>query len=266
MLDPCTVETIDSWRVTRGDFAAVDADEPWALPLVVRVEKDAPPAHTETLEAAATAVVRLLTHAHSCPSGPWHPVLARWMNGRIRKVSRRARGAKWEVASSQPGAVAAVGDAFVAALLPHPVGQAPAAVAKLQVSGLELSDPTPPGATSSLTRAVVGDDTADSAAVQLAPWLDIVLSPHTQISTGKACAQVGHAAQVALMRCDRDRVLAWAEAEFPLTVRTPEPSEWAELTVAQHSDVVLIRDAGFTEIAPGTLTCAAVMRDAGART
>ncbi|MZE81843.1 peptidyl-tRNA hydrolase, partial [Streptomyces sp. SID5475] len=47
---------------------------------------------------------------------------------------------------------------------------------------------------------------------------------------------------------------AWRAAGFPLAVRTAEPARWADLT---GSGLPVVRDAGFTEIAPGSCTVVA---------
>lgn len=44
---------------------------------------------------------------------------------------------------------------------------------------------------------------------------------------------------------------AWREAGFPLAVRTAKAEDWAGLT---SSGLPVVRDAGFTEIAPGSCT------------
>src|ERR1035441_8707111 len=50
----------------------------------------------------ATAVVQLLDDPRSV-DGEWHDEVQRWLDGRIRKVARRARGSKWDAAAELPG-------------------------------------------------------------------------------------------------------------------------------------------------------------------
>ena len=86
--------------------------------------------------------------------------------------------------------------------------------------------------------------------------LSIVLAPRLAMSTGKACAQVGHAAQLALLELDGDDVRGWLEAGTPLRIVEAAPSLWARILRGEvHAAVV--QDAGFTEVEPGTRTCAA---------
>jgi peptidyl-tRNA hydrolase len=111
----------------------------------------------------------------------------------------------------------------------------PKDLARLQVSGTELTDPEPPPAADPDTPVL---------------WLN----PHITMSAGKAMAQAGHGAQLAwwdLSDQDRD---SWSKAGFPLTVRTAPLARWAALTT---SGLPVVRDAGFTEIAPGSCTVVA---------
>ena len=57
---------------------------------------------------------------------------------------------------------------------------------------------------------------------------------------------------------------SWQAAGFPCAVRTPEPADWKLLVPGddpagawQSRGVVAVRDAGFTEVAPGTVTVVA---------
>jgi peptidyl-tRNA hydrolase len=236
-------DTVDEWR-RRWRERVIDhereRDEPWALPLVVRVERRAAPTHEDALHAAAGSVVALLTDPDA--PGPWRPALARWSDGRIRKVVRRARASRWEEISGLPGVTAEHRNAEVRALLPHPVADPPSALGRLQITGLDLpKDPTV--------------TTPDASA---SPVLTIAIAPGLALTTGKACAQVGHAAQLALLELDRPAVLAWMTAGHPLRIVEPESAEWDRLLHAER-DVALVQDGGFTEVAPGTHTCAATL-------
>jgi peptidyl-tRNA hydrolase len=73
-----------------------------------------------------------------------------------------------------------------------------------------------------------------------------------EMTFGKACAQVGHAILIARDVHPRASIAAWHEAGDPVAVRLVGPETFArakrELTVAA------VRDAGFTQVAPGTET------------
>lgn len=243
----------------RQERTARDESPQFVLPLVVRIEKAAPPTRTDALEAAARAVLVMLADERSTGDGAWAQAMRDWQDARIRKVVRRARGAEWRKASGLPGitvgtaavpaagpaedgpmtpaseaAGAAEGGPFapyaeVRVFPPVPLDGWPKELAKLQVSGTHLDDPGDPPA-------------ADPAAPVL--WL----SPDLDMSAGKAMAQVGHGAQLAWWELsDTDRK-AWQEAGFPLAVRTAGAARWRQLT---GSGLPVVHDAGFTEIAPG---------------
>lgn len=216
-------DTVDDPRDTAPQFV---------LPLVVRIEKTAPPARTDALETAARAVLVMLSDERSTGEGEWARAMRDWEDARIRKVVRRARGAEWRRAEGLPGITVTGDTAEVRVFPPVPLDGWPKELAKLQVSGTELDDPAEPPA---------------PASGQPVLWLN----PELHMSTGKEMAQVGHGAQLlwwALGDADRE---AWRAAGFPLAVRTAEPARWAELTTSGRP---VVRDAGFTEIAPGSCT------------
>ncbi len=243
--------TIDGWRdLWRRRIVDEDRehDDPWALPLVVRVERATPPSHSAAIHAAALSVVRLLCRPEAAPSRPWHRALARWSDGRIRKVVRRARASRWEEISALPGVTASHADADVRALLPHPVADPPPALARLQITGLDL----PKGSAS----AGAVDSAAGGVVGSASPVLTIATAPELALTTGKACAQVGHAAQLALLQLDRATVIAWATAGHPVRVVEADRAGWDRLALADRG-VAVVQDGGFTEVPPGTRTCAA---------
>ncbi|KAB8183069.1 peptidyl-tRNA hydrolase [Microbispora catharanthi] len=207
------------------------------LPLVVRIERAAPPQRTDALEAAATAVVRLLDRAQDRAEdgGEWLDEVAEWQDGRIRKVVRRARGAEWRRALALPGITVTVRTAEVRVHPPVPLDDWPRDLARLQVSGTDLSD---------------------DAAPQEAGPDDVVLwiNPHLEMTAGKAMAQAGHGAQFAWWGADEADRAAWRERGFAVRVRTAGPARWDALAA---SGLPVVRDAGFTEIAPGSATVVA---------
>ncbi|MFF8989069.1 peptidyl-tRNA hydrolase [Streptomyces sp. NPDC014983] len=201
----------------------------FVLPLVVRIERDAPPARTDALETSARAVLTLLGDERALGDGEWAEAVRNWEDARIRKVVRRARGAEWRRAGTLPGITVTGKSAEVRVFPPIPLDGWPKDLARLQVSGTELDDPEPPL-------------DADRAGPVL--WLN----PGLAMSAGKAMAQTGHGAQLASWALPEESRTAWRDAGYPLSVRTATPAEWARLT---HSGLPLVRDAGFTEIAPG---------------
>ena len=80
------------------------------------------------------------------------------------------------------------------------------------------------------------------------------LNPDLEMSAGKAMAQAGHGAQLAWWALPDEERTAWRDTGFALAVRTAPRSRWRELIA---SGLPLVRDAGFTEIAPGSCTVVA---------
>jgi peptidyl-tRNA hydrolase len=219
----------------RSEPTARDLAPQYVLPMVVRLEKTAPPARTDALETAARAVLVMLSDERSAGDGEWAQAMRDWQDARIRKVVRRARGAEWRRAEALPGITVTGKSAEVRVFPPVPLDGWPKDLARLQVSGTELDDPEPPAE-------------PDLAAPVL--WM----SPEVEMSAGKAMAQAGHGAQLAWWELPDEERAAWRDAGFPLAVRTAAPARWRELT---GSGLPLVRDAGFTEIAPGSCTVVA---------
>lgn len=216
-----------------------DEGPQYALPLVVLVERSAPPIRTDALEGAARAVLEFLSDPRVTGSdgadGEWSAATRRWQDARIRKVVRRARGAAWKRASVLPGITVSHGSAEVRVYPPVPVDDWPADLAKLQVSGTDFEDPRPA-------------EPAPAGVPVL--WLN----PELPMSAGKTMAQVGHGAQLAWRELEpRDRS-GWKERDFDLRVRTAAAGQWSELLA---SGLPVVTDGGFTEVAPGSATVVA---------
>jgi peptidyl-tRNA hydrolase len=199
-----------------------------ALPLVVRIERTNPPERTDALEAAARAVLLMLTATEP----DWQEALRAWDGQRIRKVVRRARGAEWRRALTVPGLDVRHGSAELRVYPPIPTDAWPPELSRLQVGGTNLEDPEPPAEVPAGTPLVL-------------------LTPHAEMTTGKAMAQAAHAAQLGwrtLGRRDRRR---WQDADFRLAVRDASPQQWQ---AAVDSGAAVVHDGGFTEVEPGTAT------------
>ena len=202
-----------------------------AMPVVLRLERT-PARRTPVLEAAARAALAVCLDPRAEPDGEWHEAVATWVDARIRKIARRARGAHWEAVQDLPGVT--VTGAQARALLPGPVDDVPKVVSRLQIGGTDLPDddpgPPPPGI------PVI--------------WVNGVLG----MTVGKAAAQVGHASML-------DAAARGLDEVPPYAVRTADPAQWARLCeAAERGAAVAVRDAGFTEVAPGTITSHPVRR------
>jgi peptidyl-tRNA hydrolase len=249
-----------------GETTDRDERPQYALPLVIRVERTMPPTRTDALEGAARAVLRFLTDPRVTGAdgadggegadgadggegadgadGEWTAAVRAWTDGRIRKVVRRARGAAWERAAALPGITVVHRSAEIRVYPPVPVDDWPPDLARLQVSGTELEDPGPPGEVPAGTPVL---------------WLN----PGLPMTAGKAMAQAGHAAQLAWWRLEPRSRSEWKDRDFELAVRTAAVGRWAELVA---SGLPVVRDGGFTEVAPGSCTVVAdlpALRSAG---
>ncbi|MCD5351478.1 hypothetical protein [Kineosporia mesophila] len=227
-----TPSSTDSSPAVPDPFSST---RPWAMQLAMRDERASRPAHLAVCEAAASAVVRLLTDPRSAPGGEWYPFVHHWASGPIRKVVRRGRGVTFTRIQELAGAEVEHAGAQVRAFVPGPVDQVPAALAKMQVGGTDMPERGEPSA------PVEGGIT-------------VALTPLTPMTTGKSAAQSGHAAQLALGEMTGDEQLLWEKSGWAVRVVTPDAAEWAQ---AVRTARVAVRDGGFTEVAPGTRTALA---------
>lgn len=202
-----------------------EGEAPWALQLALRVEKGQPPSHEAVCEATAMAAVLMLADEE------FADLVRRWEDGRIRKVTRRARGARWHDAQRLPGITVVHEGAEVRAFPPGPVDELPPELAKMQVAGTELE------------HAPTKEPDA--------PYCALVLNKAATMTTGKAAAQSGHAAHLLFRSLSAARSEGWLAAGAPVhIVDLPWPEAVARAAVS-------VRDAGYTEVAPGTMTAVA---------
>jgi peptidyl-tRNA hydrolase len=229
-------------ELAAGYGSGLDPDDPaqvQAMQLVLHLPKVDPPPRSALLAAAATAAVALCLDDRVGPGGPWEKRYLGWKRSRIRKVARRARGAQWQAATGVDGVTAEVGGAQARALVPGPVGELDPKIARLQIGGTDLPADEP------------GDP--DPALPLL--WVNAELA----MTLGKAAAQVGHASMLLAGALSLEEALAWARLGYRCEVRDADPARWARLVErVRAGTAVAVRDAGFTEVAPGSLTVVAV--------
>ncbi len=231
-------------RMSSGPHSE-DPDRPetvQAMQIALHVPKADPPRRTDLLAAAARAVVRACLDERVATDPAWRESMENWYGHLIRKVARRARNKQWADVQDLPGVTVAVDGAEARAFRPSAVCRVPPAVRKLQIQGTELPQDAPGEPDPALPT--------------------ILVDAGLRMSLGKAAAQVGHASMLLAARLDLDGVRDWAERDFALNVREVPSPVFARH--AAESAAVRVRDAGFTEVAPDSLTvCALPARPPG---
>ncbi|MGV9741074.1 aminoacyl-tRNA hydrolase [Nocardia farcinica] len=219
-----------------------DPDRVQAMQMVLHLPKVDPPARSALLAAAASAVVALCLDPRVGHGGPWEQRFLAWTGARIRKVARRARGAQWQAATEVDGVTVEVDGAAARAYVPGPVGEVDPRIRKLQIGGTDLAHDEP------------GPPDPDLPVL----WVNSALG----MSLGKSAAQVGHASMLLAGAMSAEHALRWAGAGFRCSVREADPDRWRALTaLVDAGAAIAVRDAGFTEIAPGSLTVIGVPAD-----
>lgn len=227
------VFTMDDSIATRTSEASpidghVDQDIAWAMQVAVLYDKHHPASHVDTCEAAARAVVELIA-SEQARSGEWQQAVDFWRDGRIRKLVRRAKGqVRWDEVQDVPGvsveqAVEGRHPAAARAFVPGPVRPLDVRLNKLQVSGTELPDELPSASTDAIV--LVG------------------ISPLVTMTTGKAAAQCGHAAQLAWQAMDEPSRQRWAADGHRVRVAVIDEQRWSI-----DPGRIQVVDAGFTEL------------------
>ena len=214
------------------------------MPIVLHLPKAPPPPRTPLLEAVAGAVAGFCLDERVAPGGPWHAEYAAWLDARMRKIARRARGAQWRASTEVDGVSCEVGGALARAFVPGLVDHVDPRLGRLQIGGTDLERDEP------------GPAPTDVPVV----WIDAGL----QMSVGKAAAQVGHGVMLLIAAMDPARLGDWMAEGTPVAVREVGGERWSALARAVEAGVPGVAgvvDAGYTEVAPGSLTVIAT--DAG---
>lgn len=201
-----------------------------AMQMALHLPKQNPPARSEVLAAAAQAVLEVCLDPLAGGETAHAEALAQWYGRRIRKLARRARNKAWEDIQMIPGATV---NNMVRAFVPSAMDQVDPLIAKLQIghTDMELDEPAPP----------CPEDPV------------IYVDAGLNMSAGKAAAQVGHASMLLAGDMSLAEVQAWAQRDFALAVREVPSEQFSELC----QGAVVVRDAGFTEVAPDSATVCA---------
>lgn len=225
-----------------------DPDDPatvQAMQIALHIPKTDPPQRNDVLVAAAQAAAAVCLDPRAGQESAWRDALAQWYGHRIRKIARRARGAAWENVQALPGRTF-VSDArgpvaAARAFIPSAVGEVPHAIGKLQIKGTDLPHDDRPAPS-------VGE-------IEASPVPVILVDDSLAMTAGKAAAQVGHGSMLLAAHMSEGWAVRWALDGFPIAVREV-PRELIDATAA-HPASVPVRDSGFTEVAPGSVTVVA---------
>ena len=257
-------DALDAFREAfkvSGDWFRGRDDDPYVTYVVVRDKNpqgcwESAPGENDAFEAMSVGLVAMLSQFGD--DGHVARRVRSWCSSRIRKVVKRASGQKWnriareamsregddiaEGLAPMHGAVLVDGVgptcASVIVFAPMRASSQPASLRRLQVSGL------------SLDRAVWKPPVTG-------PVLRIAIDRGTEMTTGKAIAQAGHAVQLAFRCLDDAKYGRWASAGFHVDVSY---GDIEGMSMAMQPDIT-VTDAGFTEVRPGTRTCSAWMAD-----
>lgn len=189
--------------------------DPWVMHLVVERKRE--PARLQAAALAARAC--LLARAHWGESEEW----VAWMQGGMRKVCLRARPAQWTRLLAREDFLL-VEDERARMLVSAPALRSERArlLSDLQVWS---------------ARSEAHQIQEEEAELALA------VPEALEVSDGKLAAQAGHAA----LMLERE-----FSSQLRVNVQALSPSEFQLARANEHA--VVVRDAGLTEIAPGTET------------
>lgn len=219
-----------------------DPDDPstiQAMQIVLNLPKQDPPARNDVLAAAARAVVGVCLDDRAGEDGAFWEGLKNWYGHRIRKVARRSRNSGWTHVQNLPGVTVTHGTAQARAFVPSAVSEVDPLIAKLQIGNTDLPQVD-----------------YDTIPVRDVPTLYV--DRDLTMSAGKAAAQVGHASMLLAAAMTEEEARAWAATGFDLQVRGVDAAEFGRCCAAEGA--VLVQDAGFTEVAPNSITVCALRR------
>jgi peptidyl-tRNA hydrolase len=238
---------------------ATQAD-PLIMYIVVR--RDVPATLAGLVEAGAAVVMTCADRFERKPE--FAEAFTAWRTGSFRKVVLRANAREWERLLAQEAHVVfrgysadpfTLGDGLTAALPPMRKSAASALVRGLQVYNVGPADLAegfcPPSET-------------------LQPSVLLAANPGVAMSAGKLMAQVGHAALMVTEAAERPgmdspwvrAVAHWRAVGCRVAFVPASPAGWE--AAVETLPCVVVRDAGLTEVEPGSRTVIALRPSDGA--
>lgn len=204
------------------------------MEIVVHAEKDEVLYHLDVCYATALAVYNL--KCITAKPEQWPEATKRleiWEQGNIRKRVRKAHGSGWNNLQDLPGVYAKSGTAEVKAFLPQPINEVPRGISKLQMQGVNFPI---------LEKVTFTEGQPKLPEIHLNPFL----------TTGKAAAAAGHGIQIYFNRYG----ITVKDGPRPFDIVIPDYDDWNTFVEGARvtPNAVVIEDAGFTEVEPGTVT------------
>lgn len=217
-------------------------EDPWVMYLIVR--SDVTVSERAVLTAAVEATLRAVARFAESPA--WSEAFRAWAERSFRKVTLRARGSAWtRLTAYDAGEGRAEGETVVLALPPRRRSECDSLVRNLQVYNPD--------------RATMATDAGEGAPTS-SYAMTFVFNARAVMSVGKSVAQISHAVLLcAWSPFARDAAYAegfeaWEREGYP--VRIAPSAEWDALRA--RPDACVVRDAGLTEVDPGTETVLAI--------
>ena len=210
-----------------------EGESPWALQCVV--EETADFNEQELSQALSVAVLNFLDAAKD--NAEWSAALARWKQGRIRKILRRARNVRWTKLEDEQGLTTVTNEISIRVFVPSAMDSIPANIKKCQVSGLNVNPKV------SMATA------AGSVTISINSALDM--------SAAKAAVACAHVAQLMSEQLSEEAYLLWKKSGFSIDIEYLDVPCFNEthspVDIDEVADVV-IHDGGLTEVEPGSIT------------
>lgn len=218
--------------MTKQPFISAHKDpeneSPWALQCVVKDTKE-----FTALQLAHAMAVSVASFLETIvPDTERSEAYQRWMNGRIRKILRRAKNAGWDAVQEIDGETYEVDGVSIRVFTPMAMDELPRAISKCQVSHLTTLENE---------KATYGSED---------PFLKIYVNRSLNMSAPKAAVAAAHVAQLMEMKLTDEDYEAWKNSGFALSV-----SSLGEVTdFVESVSTVAVHDAGLTEVVPGSIT------------